>query len=154
MVDMEENRFSHSVDILFVGRGMVPDAIGRRLGLSHGDQVVIRRRRYLVDGKPVEFATSYIPLDVANGTPIAEVNPGPGGIYARMEEKGMVFDRYEEEIMARMPIEEETRLLELPTASPVFHLVRTAIADGRPVEVCDTIMDAAAFVLQYALPAK
>jgi GntR family transcriptional regulator len=52
-----------------------------------------------------------------------------------------------------MPSEDEVRLLQLPSGAPVLHLVRTAIADGRPVEVCDTVMDAAAFVLHYELPA-
>lgn len=153
-VDMEASNRPFSVEVLFVGTGPVPDEAATRLNLDPGQKVVVRRRRYLADGQPVEFATSYIPLDVAEGTSIAEVNPGPGGIYARMEDKGMVFERYDEEITARMPFEEETRLLQLPPASPVLHLVRTAIADGRPVEVCDTVMDASAFVLSYALPAS
>ena len=121
--------------------------------LQRGCQIVIRRRRYFADDQPIEIATSYIPLDVADGTPIDQPNPGPGGIYARMEDKGMVFERYDEEISARMPTEEETALLQLPPGSPVMHLIRTAVADGRPVEVCDTVMDAAAFVLHYRLPA-
>ena len=37
---------------------------------------------------------------------------------------------------------------------PVFRLVRTAYdIDGRAVEVCDTIMSAEAYVLNYELPA-
>jgi GntR family transcriptional regulator len=153
-VDMEANSREFSVDVLSVGTGLVPDELAPRLGVRKGSKVVVRRRRYLVEGQPVEFATSYIPMSVAAGTPIAEDNPGPGGIYARMEDKGMVFDRYEEEIAARMPTEEESRLLGIPAGVPVLHLIRTAIADGKPVEVCDTVMDAAAFVLHYELPAK
>ncbi len=152
-VDMETSNRSFAVDVLFVGVAPVPNDPAIRLGLEVGDKVVVRRRRYLAEGQPIELATSYIPLDVAEGTPIGEFNPGPGGIYARMEDKGMVFERYEEEVTARMPNEEEARLLQLAPASPVLHLVRTAIADGRPVEVCDTVMDASAFVLHYALPA-
>jgi GntR family transcriptional regulator len=70
-----------------------------------------------------------------------------------MEDQGLVFERYDEDITARMPSEEEARLLELPAGAPVLHLVRTAVASGRAVEVCDTVMDAAAFVLAYRLPA-
>jgi GntR family transcriptional regulator len=70
-----------------------------------------------------------------------------------MEDQGLTFERYEEEITARMPTEEEARLLALPPGAPLLHLVRTAIADGRPVEVCDTLIDAAAIVLDYRLPA-
>jgi GntR family transcriptional regulator len=44
--------------------------------------------------------------------------------------------------------------LQLAPGSPVLHLVRTAVADDRPVEVCDTVMDASAFILHYSLPAS
>jgi GntR family transcriptional regulator len=152
-VDMEASNRPFRVEVLFVGRGVAPDDMAVRLGVGASDEVVVRRRRYFAEEQPIEVATSYIPLDVVEGTPIEQANPGPGGIYARMEDKGMTFDRYDEEISARMPTEEETRLLQLAPASPVMHVVRTAIADGRPVEVCDTVMDAAAFVLHYSLPA-
>ena len=152
-VDMEASNRTYSVDVLFVGVAPVADLARERLNLASGDQVVIRQRRYLVDGQPIEYATSYIPLDIAVGTPIEEVNPGPGGIYARMEDKGLVFERYDEEITARMPTEDESRLLRLPPGSPVLHLIRTAIASDRPVEICDTVMDSSAFVLHYSLPA-
>jgi GntR family transcriptional regulator len=153
-VDMEASNRPFRVDVLFVGRGPAPEDVAVRLGVSPGDEVVVRRRRYFAEEQPIEVATSYIPLDVSAGTPIEEVNPGPGGIYARMEDKGMTFERYDEEISARMPTEEETRLLQLPPASPVLHLVRTAVADDRAVEVCDTVMDSSAFVLHYSLPAN
>ncbi len=153
-VDMEANQRRFSVDVIFVGRGAASATVAERLGLKESDPVIVRRRRYLTEGQPIEFATSYIPLDIADGTAIAEVNSGPGGIYARMEDRGLVFERYDEEITARMPTEEESRALGLPAGSPVLHLVRTAFASGRAVEVCDTVMDSAAFVLLYSLPAS
>jgi GntR family transcriptional regulator len=152
-VDMEANQRNFAVDVIYVGKGTASPETLNRLGLQPDDQVIVRRRRYLTEGQPIEFATSYIPLDIAVGTLIEEPNPGPGGIYARMEDQGLVFERYDEEITARMPTEEESRILNLPAGSPVLHLVRTAIASGRPVEVCDTVMDSAAFVLFYSLPA-
>lgn len=152
-VDMEASNRPFRVEILNVGHGEASADAAERLGLDAGAETVVRRRRYFAEDQPIEVATSYIPLDVAEGTPIDQPNPGPGGIYARMEDKGMTFERYDEEISARMPTQEEVRLLHLPPGSPVMHLIRTAIADGRPVEVCDTVMDAAAIVLHYRLPA-
>lgn len=152
-VDMEENQRPFAVEVIYVGEGEAPADVLDRLHRPVGEKVVVRRRRYLAEGQPIEYATSYIPLDVASGTPVMEVNPGPGGIYARMEDQGYVFERYDEETTARMPTEEESRVLALPAGSPVLHLVRTAIASGRPVEVCDTVMDGSAFVLFYSLPA-
>ena len=64
---------------------------------------VVRSRRYLLDGRPVETAVSYIPADLAKGTPIADPNPGPGGIYARLEEQGHTLARFTEDVSARMP---------------------------------------------------
>ena len=128
-----------------------PD-IATRLGGAR--KVLTRRRRYLLDGRPVEFATSYLPLDLARNTPIAEPNPGPGGIYARLEELGHRLDHFDEEIRARMPSPDETKTLQLAAGVPVIHLIRTAYdTEGRPVEVCDTLMAADAYLLAYQLPA-
>jgi GntR family transcriptional regulator len=123
--------------------------------LSSSGRVLARHRRYLLDGRPVETATSYIPIDIVSGTAIAEPNPGPGGIYARLEEAGHVLDHFDEEVRSRMPTPEEARTLRLMPGVPVFHLIRVAYdADGRAVEVCDTIMAADAYVLAYTLPAQ
>jgi GntR family transcriptional regulator len=122
-----------------------PD-ISARLGAPR--RVLARRRRYLLDGRPVEFAASYLPLDLARDTPIAQPDPGPGGIYARLEELGHQLNHFEEEIRARMPSPQEFKTLRLASGMPVIHLIRTAYdAKGRAVEVCDTVMAADAYVL-------
>lgn len=54
-----------------------------------------------------------------------------------------------------MPAPDEVKMLRLASGVPVIHLVRTAYdADGRAVEVCDTVMAADAYVLAYQLPAN
>ncbi|MCC4318679.1 GntR family transcriptional regulator [Streptomyces malaysiensis] len=141
------------VDSLEVKEERPSPDISARLGSPR--KVLARRRRYLLDGRPVEFATSYLPLDLARNTPIAQPNPGPGGIYARLEEMGHRLDHFDEEIRARMPSPAEVRTLQLASGVPVIHLVRTAFdAEGRAVEVCDTVMAADAYVLAYQLPAN
>src|SRR5690606_25225807 len=140
------------VDSLEVKEEKADQDISTRLGSVR--RVLARRRRYLLDGRPVEFATSYLPLDIARGTQIAEPNPGPGGIYARLEELGHQLDHFEEEIRARMPSPSEVKTLQLASGVPVIHLIRTAFdTAGRAVEVCDTVMAADAYVLSYQLPA-
>ncbi|MFE2186136.1 GntR family transcriptional regulator [Streptomyces sp. NPDC059455] len=141
------------VDNLEVKEERPSQDISARLGSPR--KVLARRRRYLLDGRPVEFATSYLPLDLARNTPIAQPNPGPGGIYARLEEMGHRLDHFDEEIRARMPSPAEVRSLQLASGVPVIHLVRTAYdSEGRAVEVCDTVMAADAYVLAYQLPAN
>jgi GntR family transcriptional regulator len=142
------------VDMIHVSESQPPSEVADRLKLADGARTVVRSRRYSLDGRPVETAVSYLPADIASGTPIADPNPGPGGIYARLEELGHTLERFTEDVSARMPTPEETRLLKLPPGVPVFRLVRTAYdVDGMPVEVCDTVMAADAYLLSYELPA-
>lgn len=141
------------VDSIIIREERPSRDISARLGTT--GKVLARHRRYLLDGRPVETAVSYIPLHIAHGTPIADPNPGPGGIYARLEEAGHTLDHFDEEIRSRMPMPDEARALRLSPGVPVFHLVRTAYdTEGRAVEVCDTIMAADSYVLAYSLPAR
>lgn len=143
-----------AVDMIKVSSAVPPAEIAARLNVGEDTTTVIRSRRYLLDGRPVETAVSYIPADLAEGTPISDPNPGPGGIYARLEESGHTLERFTEEVSARMPTPDEARLLALSPGVPVFRLVRTAFdRDGRAVEVCDTIMASDAYLLAYDLPA-
>ena len=143
-----------AVDMIKVTTAAPPAEVAERLRLGQDARTVVRSRRHLLDGRPVETAVSFIPADLAEGTPITDPNPGPGGIYARLEEQGHTLERFTEEVSARMPTPGEARTLALSPGVPVFRLVRTAYdLDGRPVEVCDTIMAADAYLLAYELPA-
>jgi GntR family transcriptional regulator len=153
-VESEQVGATPLVDLIKVTEARPSAEVADRLRLGEDARVVARSRRYSLDGRPVETAVSYIPADLAKGTPITGPNPGPGGIYARLEESGHTLERFTEEVSARMPTPEESRLLALSPGVPVFRLVRTAYdTDGRAVEVCDTIMAADAYVLAYELPA-
>ncbi len=153
-VETEASGATPNVDMINVREGPAPADVAELLKIADSEPVVIRSRRYSLDGRPVEIATSYIPADLARGTPVAKPNPGPGGIYARLEEYGHTLERFTEDVTARMPTPAEARLLQLSPGTPVFRLVRTAYSiDGRAVEVCDTVIAADAYVLTYELPA-
>ncbi|MGW4799795.1 GntR family transcriptional regulator [Nonomuraea sp. NPDC004297] len=143
-----------SVDSIKIEEAEAPEGVRVRLGLAAGERVIVRSRRYLINGHPVETAVSFVPAEIARESPIATPDSGPGGIYARLEEMGYRLDHFDEEIRSRMPVQDETRALELSPGVPVFHLIRTAYAEGgRAVEVCDTVMSSDAYVLCYQLPA-
>ena len=150
-----ETGISPNGEVLKIGPEVPPPAIAALLGLPLGDKVLVRRLRYLADGDPVEIATSYLPLPLAKGTAITHKNPGPGGIYGRLEELGHRLARFTEVVSARMPTPDEVRSLRLKAGTPVFGLLRTAYDElGFAVEVCDTVMASDRFVLSYELPTR
>ena len=157
-VDMEKTGRAYDVktdvEMLRLEEGTAPSLIRERLQIPADEAVLVRARRYLVEGTPVQMATSYIPLDIAQGTPIAEPDTGPGGIYARIEERGLPLTRITEDIKVEPASEDTRKLLSLHLGSSVIRLTRTAYSDDRPVEVCDTLMNPAAFELSYELPVR
>ncbi|MCV7377650.1 GntR family transcriptional regulator [Mycobacterium alsense] len=154
-VEAEKSGYSPQVDNIVVTREKPDSLVAERLRLSADDEVVVRSRRYLADGRPIETAVSYIPAPFAVGTKIEQVDTGPGGIYARLEEGGHLLARFAEEVGARMPTPEERRQLELEPGVPVLTVVRTAYdTDDVAVEVCDTVKVASAYLLEYEFSAR
>ena len=149
-VEVEKSGYTPKIDNIAVTREKPNSVIAERLRLTTYDDVVVRSRRYLADDRPVETATSYIPVELAQGTQIEQVDTGPGGIYARLEEAGHKLARFTEEVGARMPTPEERRALQLPAGAPVLTVVRTAYdTNDVAVEVCDTVKVASAYLLEY-----
>ena len=155
LAEAEKAGVRPTVDQIEVSQDQPTPDIRERLRLDDADLVVIRSRRYLADGRPIETAVSYLPMSIAAGTAIVETNTGPGGIYARLEDAGHLLDHFVEEVTARMPTTDERRRLELSDGVPVLVVLRTAYdTSGMPVEVCDTVKAAPAYVLEYDVPAR
>jgi GntR family transcriptional regulator len=88
---------------------------------------------------------------VAEGTPMAERDTGPGGIYSRLADSGHGPVRFTEDVSTRMPTPEEADFLRLTPPQPVFFLVRIAFdTNDRPVETCEHIMSGDRWQLSYA----
>ncbi|MEV0590182.1 GntR family transcriptional regulator [Nonomuraea cavernae] len=136
-----------SVDEVEVVREEASEEIA---GLLATGDAWVRRRRYSVDDRPVQLATSYFPAPLVDGSPITLPDTGPGGVYARLRDLGLSPAHFTEEVRARMPAPRETRLLGLPGGTPVIVITRTAYtSEGRPVEHNEMVLDSAAYVLQY-----
>lgn len=139
---------------LVVSRIEASPRIAEALGLRRGEPVVLRKRHYALSGKPVLMADSYIPADLADGTPIAEEDTGPGGIYARLSDIGHGPVRFKEEVRTRMPYRAEAALLQLDPGTPVICVVRSAFdSEGRTVEINEMTLDGGSYILDYVIDA-
>lgn len=113
-----------------------PDDIAAELGIEPGAPAIERRRVMYADNIPVQVAVSWLPASIAAGTPIAQQDPGPGGIYSRLADIGHAPARFRELTRVRTPDDGEARALHLDGDHRVYEITRTARdADGLVVEV-------------------
>ncbi|MEU1516272.1 GntR family transcriptional regulator [Streptomyces sp. NPDC005811] len=131
-----------------------PEHIRGVLDLGPGEGACVRSRRYVMEGRPVMLAASYLPQALVAGSLITQADTGPGGIYARLSDLGHAPTRFREEIRVRLPTAEEAAQLSIPTDRAVIKLARTAFdAAGRAVEINEMTLDSAAYVLDYEFDA-
>ncbi|MGX1119676.1 GntR family transcriptional regulator [Streptomyces ambofaciens] len=144
-----ENR-SLDVDQVTVSEEAAPVSVAAVLDLADEETVCVRRRRFVLDGKPVLLATSYLPASLVAGSAITQEETGPGGTYARLAELGYKPVHFREEVRSRMPSQDEATQLAMSAGTPVILVCRTAFtAEGRPVEINEMTLDAASYILEY-----
>jgi GntR family transcriptional regulator len=143
-----------TLDNVEVYRADCPPHVRRVFGLEPDAQVWVRSRVFVLEGKPVMTAVSYLPAHLVEGSPITQIDTGPGGTYARLKDLGHEPAHFREEIRARMPILDEAAQLKLPAGVPVIVLCRTAYTAGSaPVELNEMVLDASSYILEYAFDA-
>lgn len=127
------------------------EAVAEALNVPFGAGVLSRSRKFAVEDRIVQTATSYIPLDVVAAAPaVGYTGPGDGGIYARMTEAGIGPETFRETVICRMPTPNEGAELTVPGGTPVIAITRHAYtAAGRCVEINEMVLDASAYMLEY-----
>jgi GntR family transcriptional regulator len=141
-------------EILDLATVPAPDWVADGFEIEHGTEVFVRRRRTWLEGEPTQLADSYYELAVVEGTAIMEELTGPGGSYARLEERGHRLTRFREELSSRMPTPEEVRGLQLRPGVTVVELHRIAFTGARPIEIFCSIMagDRHTFSYEFEAP--
>ncbi|MFF4288311.1 GntR family transcriptional regulator [Streptomyces sp. NPDC001633] len=138
------------VDQVAVSEEPAQERIARVLDIAPGEAVCVRRRRFVLDGKPVLLATSYLSAALVAGSAITQEDTGPGGTYARLAELGAKPVHFREEVRSRMPSQDEASRLNLSMGTPVILICRTAFAgEEQPVEVNEMTLDSASYILEY-----
>jgi GntR family transcriptional regulator len=97
-----------------------------------------------------QLAVSRLPRTLTRDTAIEEVDTGPGGAYARLEEAGHVIASFVEHVGARMPTPDEASTLQLDEGTPVITVTRVAYGqDGTPLEMNDMVLAANIYEVSY-----
>ncbi|MFE0156837.1 GntR family transcriptional regulator [Nonomuraea sp. NPDC059007] len=138
-----------------VGPARPPAAVADVLGVDPDtDSVIVRGPRYMrAEDVPIQIVTSYIPRSIADGTLIAELDSGVGGISSRLAELGHAQADIVEDIEVRPPTPEEARFLRMTPDQRVFDIFHTGLtADGRAVKVNLYVMPTYQFKLRYRYP--
>ena len=140
--------------LLEVATVSAPTEVAIRLGVEDAAPVVVRRRVFLADGGPVALCDSYYPIELADGTPIAQARKIRGGVHAIIEDpSGPIRRRIArsiDDLVSRMPTPQEAASLRLPQGVPITRVLRTVLdIDDKPVEVQETIAAADRHEFRY-----
>jgi GntR family transcriptional regulator len=139
--------------ILHAGQVPAPAHAAELLDLEEGNPVVVRRRIIYLDEVATELTDTYYPADIASGTALAEPAKIRGGAVALLTELGHIGRYVREDVGARMPNDEERRLLDLDGDHPVLTLHRrTQGADDHPIQADCMVMPARRQRLRYEIP--
>jgi GntR family transcriptional regulator len=129
-----------SRQILETGRAALPPDAARWLHADPGSEAVIRRRLQLLDGIPAVLSTSYYPLWMAAGTRLESPGALPEGPDELIENLGHHFSRGIEVFRARMPSQQEVRLLRLSGGVPVVQMWNVDYDQtGRPLQAAEDL---------------
>lgn len=120
--------------------GVTDDVSKQYRAFLGSDRVLLRDRVYVVDGRRVMWARSYLPADLVAGTAIERHDTGPGGTFARLADLGLPMALFSEEMDVRRPLPGEQKRLKISADEPVARIVRlNATADERIVEITDMV---------------
>ncbi|MFJ3923659.1 GntR family transcriptional regulator [Streptomyces sp. NPDC090022] len=137
-------------DLIEVREAPVQGDIAAALALAPGTPVVVRRQLITIDGEPAELVSSYYPLDVAQGTALAEARRIRGGTPTLLAALGFPPRLSVDRISARIPTRLEHAALRLPGDLPVLRTLRAVYSDDhRPIEATEMVKAGHLYELQY-----
>ncbi|MBT2468786.1 GntR family transcriptional regulator [Streptomyces sp. ISL-66] len=140
---------AHST-LLEVGEAAPPADVAAVLGLQSGESALLRRQLLHIDGEPAELVSSYYPLAIVHGTPLAEDRKIKGGAPTLLTRIGYPPRLSVDRVAARVPTQEQCRTLRLPGDLPVLRTLRTVFSDGeRPVEATVMVKAGHLYELRY-----
>lgn len=131
----EQKGMAGKIELLDVEEVVPPAAVREAFGLDKEDTAILRRQVLFLDDHPCEVVEVYFPLELAQGTAIAEPRKIKGGAGRVLMEAGFPPLRCVDKVAARWPTPEQARALRMPTKLPVLRQFRvTYSVDDRPIQ--------------------
>ncbi|MFJ7271945.1 GntR family transcriptional regulator [Streptomyces sp. NPDC099050] len=128
-----------------------PPRVAEILGVSAEEvSVLMRARKMYADQAPVQIATSYLPLEIVEGSAIEGADTGLGGSISRLGEMGFKQTEITETMIVRVPEPDEAEILGMTEDQRVIELTHVGrTAEGRAVEVTIHVQPAHLWSLTY-----
>lgn len=127
------------------------ERLAKHLQLSIGDEIFSIRTLSFQDEVPIVIAHSYFPAQCVPG--LLDEFSGVNSISKALKRVGVEdYAQQWVQINARMPTEEEARLLGMSTAMPVFVKENLDYADGKPIKFGENVLCASRinFLINFA----
>ncbi len=142
--------------LIEVGRVPAPPEIAERFGFAVGTPVIVRRRRFLVNGEAMQLVDGYYAADRFTGTAVELPRRIRGGVSRLIEDPdGPVRQRivqFVEDLEIRMPTPEESAALDIAPGVPLARVFRVGhVASGEIVEVLDSRVPCDRHVFRYVI---
>jgi GntR family transcriptional regulator len=126
-----------------------PPHVAAGFGMTSG-KVWEHRVRHFIDGRLVQYAVSYLPVDLVGDAGAPPPNVDVLGTFALLRDLGHAPTRVREELRSRLPIADESDALGVTGQTPVLLIAQTAFDDaGRPVGITELILDSSSYLLEY-----
>ncbi|GAA3474859.1 MULTISPECIES: GntR family transcriptional regulator [Nonomuraea] len=120
--------------------------IAQRLRVEESTTLTRTHYVFRADGKPLQLATSYEPLEFAPHS-----DEERRSLIGRLSSYGIKVTEIVESVHTRVPRPSEIDALDLPAGVHVLHLKRTHWAGERPVETSDIVVPGDRFEIVYSM---
>lgn len=141
---------SGRTELVSVQRVAVDAAVAGRLGVEVGEEAFHRRRYMWLDDAVAQLQDAWIPVALAEGTPLAGGAKVVGGVYAAFVRAGVVPASLTDEVTPRHATPGEREEMGLPEGALVAEIWQTSRdRQGRAIEVRRVVSDVQRVVLVY-----
>jgi len=154
LLDRKEAQVESS--LLSAGPVPAPNRIAAYLNIEPKSPVVLRKTPGTRDDEASEISSTWVPADVAEGTPATGTDDLKQGVRRYVEAAaGIQLDHIVEHVTARNPTREECKLLGVKPSAALLAVYAVAReATGKPWVVVETVLPGDRHELEDAYPIK